>query len=111
MELVKKNMDAEIDSLSTDLTANHRLLARKTEKDDLREIWEYFERFALYDDLKDLNHKVMPEIFKFEKRLMQHDAERETLNEVIRKLDASLSTKSNKQTIREIYDYIDRELK
>ena len=69
-------MDAEIDHLSTELTANNRLLARKTEKDDLREIWEHFERFALYDDLKDLNRKVMPEISKFEKRLMEHDAER-----------------------------------
>ena len=53
----------------------------------------------------------MPEIIGFEKKLIQFNSDRETQNEIIRKFDSSLSTKANKQTTREIYSYIDREMK
>ena len=39
----------------------------KLELDNLNPLWKHFERFSLYDDLKDLHSKLMPEISKIEK--------------------------------------------
>ena len=33
---------------------------------DIAQIWKYFERFAVYEDLKDLYSKTIPELAKFE---------------------------------------------
>ena len=41
-------------------------LALKIELPSLDPIWKHFERFSLYDDLKTLYNKVIPEIAKFE---------------------------------------------
>jgi hypothetical protein len=38
----------------------------KLEKNEGKKIWEYFQRFAMYDDLKDLYKKVIPQLAKFE---------------------------------------------
>lgn len=38
----------------------------KINKDEGAKIWEHFQRFAEYDDLKDLYSKVLPPIAKFE---------------------------------------------
>ena len=73
----------------------------KVEKEDLREIYDHFERFALYEDLKDLNKKVIPEIQKFEKRLIEINKEISKQNEIVRELDLALTTKSNKQSLLE----------
>ena len=43
-----------------------RELYSKLGKEDAKEIWKYFERFAMYDDLKDLYKKTLPELAKFE---------------------------------------------
>ena len=39
---------------------------RKIELPEIKKIWKNLERFALYDDFKDLHNKVIPEIAKFE---------------------------------------------
>ena len=38
----------------------------KLDKNDASRIWKYFERFARYDDLKDLYNKCIPSIAKVE---------------------------------------------
>ena len=50
-------------------------LAQKLELSALSPIWKHFDRFALYEDLKILHNKVMPEIQKFEERLISCDQE------------------------------------
>ena len=46
------------------------LLSQKIELTHLKPVWEHFERFSLYEDLKELHNKVIPEIKKFEERLI-----------------------------------------
>lgn len=38
-------------------------------KDDGKKIWRHFQRFCEHSDLKDLENQVIPEIFKFEKKM------------------------------------------
>lgn len=35
-------------------------------KKDASKIWKYMDRFAVYEDLKILNHKFLPELAKCE---------------------------------------------
>jgi len=37
---------------------------------DGQRIWKHFQRFAEYEDLKDLYQKVVPEIAKFEQKMI-----------------------------------------
>ena len=43
-------------------------LRLKLENEALTPLWKHFERFSLYDDLKVLYNKVMPEIQKLDQR-------------------------------------------
>jgi len=42
---------------------------------DGQRIWKHFQRFSEYDDLKDLYGKVIPEIAKFEEKVIQFSNE------------------------------------
>ena len=41
----------------------------KLDKNDATRIWKYFDRFALYSDLKDLFAKCLPSLAKFEQKI------------------------------------------
>ena len=43
-------------------------LRLKLEQSALTPLWKHFDRFSLYDDLKGLHNKLMPEIKKIETR-------------------------------------------
>jgi hypothetical protein len=47
-------------------------LNQKIDQADGKRIWDYFTRFAEYQDLKDLYNKVIPEIGKFETKLLDY---------------------------------------
>ena len=38
----------------------------KADQSSLKPLWQHLERFALYDDLKNLHSIVIPQIAKFE---------------------------------------------
>jgi len=40
---------------------------------DGQRIWKHFQRFAEYDDLKDLYHRFMPQIIKFENQVADYE--------------------------------------
>ena len=44
------------------------------DKDDGKHIWKNFQRFAEYEDLRGLYQKVVPEISKFEGRIIDFEA-------------------------------------
>jgi len=50
----------------------------KLEKTDGKQIWKHFQRFAEYEDLRELFNKVIPEIAKFEQKIMDFQAEIKT---------------------------------
>ena len=66
LDRTQADQDREIADLGTELTMRGRELDLKVEKEDLTELWLHFDRFSLYEDLKSLHSKVIPEIAKFE---------------------------------------------
>ena len=91
MERTQHDQDREIQNLGGELTVNNKELNLKPDKEDLQEIWEHFERFALYEDLKSLNTKVLPEIAKFEQKIINFDGDLEKKSLMIRQFDQTLS--------------------
>ena len=49
------------------------MLNTKVDQADAKKIWKHFDRFSLYDDLKLLYSKVIPEIAKFENKMVEHN--------------------------------------
>jgi hypothetical protein len=45
-------------------------MEKKLDQKDVAKIWAHFQRFAEYGDLKDLYNKVLPEIAKFEQKII-----------------------------------------
>ena len=74
-------------------------LALKIELPALDPIWKHFERFSLYDDLKTLYSKVIPEIAKFEQKIINFNTTIEKNHLIIREFDNSMSQKVNKVTL------------
>ena len=70
----------------------------KIELSDLKPLWKNFERFSLYSDFRELYNKVLPEINKFETRIIQLSENMERNNEIVREFDSLISQKTNKVT-------------
>ena len=45
-------------------------MGQKMDKNDATRIWQHFQRFAEYSDLKDLYSKTIPELAKFEQKII-----------------------------------------
>ena len=63
----------------------------KIELSHLKPLWKNFERFSLYEDFKELYSKVMPEINKFEQRIIVINENIENNNRIVRDFDSSIS--------------------
>ena len=57
------------------------------DKNDATRIWTYFQRFAEYDDLKELYQKCIPELAKFEQKMMDYTTENEKQKLIITRFD------------------------
>ena len=68
----------------------------KIEKPELSRIWQHFQRFALYDDLTDLNDKITPSIVRFENKILQFKKDQENSHLIIKRFDEVLNQKLNK---------------
>ena len=66
------------------------------DKNDAAGIWRNFTRFAMYDDLKDLYNKCLPELAKFEIKMGQYETDAKKQELMIARFDEVLATKSNK---------------
>jgi hypothetical protein len=62
----------------------------------LSQITKQFKRFALYDDLKNLHTMVLPEIAKFENKLLENQNRVDQFELVVRDLDEVVTMKQNK---------------
>ena len=59
----------------------------KLDKNDATAIWKYFQRFAEYDDLKELYGKCIPELAKFEQKMIDYTTENEKQKIIIKRFD------------------------
>ena len=61
-----QELDNEFRDFGNSIDKFRDQLDLKIEISALKPIWKNFERFSLYDDLKGLYDKVLPELAKFE---------------------------------------------
>ena len=60
------NLDADVLDLDMYVKKTQAHIETKLDITESKKIWEHFQRFAMYNDLKDLYSKCLPEIAKFE---------------------------------------------
>lgn len=87
------------------------MLSQKIEqrltKSDGQRIWKHFQRFCEYEDLKDLYTKVIPEIAKFEEKILGFQLAIDQSNTIIRQFDENLTQKCDKLALKQMRKYVD----
>ena len=66
---------------------------------DGQRLWRQYQRFAEYEDLRDLYNKCIPEISKFEGKLIEIQGDIEKSNMIIRQFDENIILKADKTSI------------
>ena len=96
----------EIEKLNKELSRTNIEVDMRITKKEGQRIWQHFDRFAEYSDLKDLYAKCIPELAKFEQKIIDYEGELRKLELIIRKFDETLSIKCNKTVVDKLYEYI-----
>ena len=78
-------------------------------KVDAVKIWRYMQQFAHYTDLKDLNHKFLPELAKVEQHIVNFQVEIDATKLIIRNFDENLTKKSGKENVEILFSQLDNE--
>ena len=69
LDSTQADQDDEIAGLNKEISKTQNSLHIKMDKSDATKIWTNFQRFAEYNDLKDLYTKCIPELAKFEQKI------------------------------------------
>ena len=80
---------------------------KKLSSVDGKRIWRHFQRFAEYNDLKLLYNKIVPELVKVEKKIMDFSHEIDQSKLIIRRFDEALTQKADKLAFDQLYRYVD----
>ena len=73
--------------------------ANKLALKDAQRIWRQQQRFAEYEDLRDLYKKCIPEISKFELKIMEFQKDIDKYTLVIKNFDEIILQKADKTSI------------
>eukprot|EP00347_Sterkiella_histriomuscorum_P012456 403368505 len=92
---IKSQINIDIHEIKKDLKL-------KTYTEETLRIWNNFQNYAEYSDLKDLYQKVLPELSKFEDKVQELTTDCEKVSEIVRRFDEVLSEKASKQNIDDI---------
>ena len=92
----------EMERVRDEFRAFERKLMGKVDVEEVRRIWDNFANYALYDDLKDLYAKTMPEIKKFEDRIIQFSLDLEKIDIIMRRFDEIMTEKASKMDLRDL---------
>lgn len=105
VQTVRKYMAAaedELQKVRDDFKAYDERLLNKAEVEETERLWQNFERYALYEDLKDLYSKTVPEIQRFEDRLIRFALEVEQAQIIVRRFDEVLNEKASRLDLKEL---------
>ena len=98
-ERMNNDINSELKSFDTKLASCQKQLNLKIEFPDVKSIWNQFDRFALYQDLKDLHGMVLPKIAEFESKIQGFTNENDKTKAIIDKFDHNIAQKANKLTL------------
>ena len=59
-------------------------------------MWQNFSKYALYQDYKDLYTRTVPEVKKFEEKMIKHDVDMQKTLAMVRRFDEVVTEKANK---------------
>lgn len=93
--------EEEFDKVRADFRAYDKRLLLKVDKEEGQRIWDNFQQYAYYDDLKDLYAKTMPEIKKFEDKIVQFGVDLEKIDIILRRFDEVITEKASKMDLRD----------
>jgi hypothetical protein len=96
------NLDKVINDLQLDM-------GQYITKQETSKIWTYMQRFPLYEDIKDLNNKFLPELAKMEQHVANFQLEMDQVKMIVRRFDENIANKSGKESIDLIHEKIDKE--
>ena len=99
LDVTQAHQDTEIEVLNNAVTRAEKDLELKLNKNDATRIWKHFQRFAEYNDLKELYSKCLPELAKFEQKIANFQLEYDKNQLVIGRFDEVVATKSSKNQI------------
>ena len=108
LDSTQADQDKEIESLGTELTNCLKNLHSKMDNTEGTKIWKHFDRFALYDDLKDLRHECIPQLAKFEQRIIEFTLAQDQSQHIIRRFDETIAQKSSKQAVHDVYTFLEK---
>ena len=74
-----------------------------------QKLWANFRKYAQYDELRELYRKTMPEISKFEDKLKENNDHNNKLDLCIRRIDEVICTKTDRNTMKEFREYVDKQ--
>ena len=77
-------------------------MASNLDHNDGKKIWNHFQRFAEYSDLKDLYNKCIPKLVKYEQVMEDFEANYTKLHDVIKRFDICLTQKASKIQLDEL---------
>jgi hypothetical protein len=84
------------------------LLKGKVDFSEIDKIWINFDKYCMYDDLKDLYMKTVPEIAKFEVKLEEFSKDIEKQTQILRRFDEILLEKASKGNLSDFQTNIER---
>lgn len=105
IQSVKKHfavVTKEIEKIREDFRAYDERLIGKTSVEETQQIWDNFNKFAFYDDLKDLYNRTLPELSRFEERLIKQNATLEKNDIILRRYDEVLTEKASKIDVKDL---------
>ena len=77
LDVTQADQDTEIALLNTELNRYQECLSQKLDVNEGTKFWKHFQRFAEYSDLKSLHNKVIPELAKFEQKIINFESEKD----------------------------------
>ena len=71
-------------------------LKDKANVSEVQQVWQNFSKYAVYQDFKDLYTRTVPEVKKFEEKMIKHDVDMQKTLAIVRRFDEVVTEKANK---------------
>lgn len=106
IENLSNETNDELDRMNKKISSLNFNLEQKADMPELTKIWDYFKRFAEYNDLKHLHNLLFTEIEKFESRIMEFKRSIKGQEMIIQNFDEIIQTKNSKISHEELFNYV-----
>ena len=94
--------EKELEKVREEFIAFDKRLFHKVDVEEANRIWDNFQKYAMYDDLKDLYTKTIPEIKRFEDKIVEFSIEQEKTEIIVRRFDEIMSEKASKIYLKDV---------